>query len=123
MEASHPLPEAEPQPSTVTVLKEHVEGQESIYHFYIGGVEYVDVGATREDDGQGNYSYSFDNSFIPYAAADVRVCDGITSVEWSGPDGDHRPEVLLSLLPAFVAAVVRCDFEGTLLDEDGSPIQ
>ncbi|HSW78594.1 MAG TPA: hypothetical protein VLF88_01060 [Candidatus Babeliales bacterium] len=121
MEASRFLPENVPDLPTVTCLKEYREDEEPIYHFFVNGHKYEDVGATLEDNGDGTLTYCFDSHFTRFAAADVLVRDGEAVIEWYGSDGDQPPEdgYLLDVLPYFVEAAVRADFEGPIIDDSG----
>ena len=117
MEASKFLPEGDPRPPDVVVLVEQVEDDEPIYHFFVDGQSINDVGATKEYSSDGLVTYNFFNDYKQFAAADLMVANGAMSLDWFGPEGDHRPQEYLDLLPHLVDAAIYADYGASPFDE------
>lgn len=110
MEASKFFPEDDPQIPNVVALVEQVEDAEPIYHFFVDGRNILDVGATREFSDDGLITYNFYNDYKQFAAADLIEANGAMCLDWAGPEGDHRPQLYMELLPYLVDAAVFADY-------------
>jgi hypothetical protein len=110
MEASKHFAEGDPLSPDVVVLVEPVENELPIYHFFVDGRAVQDVGATRELSEDGLITYNFFNDYRQFGAADLIEVNGTMNLDWLGPEGDHRPQIYLDLLPHLVDAAVYADY-------------
>lgn len=94
----------------VVALVEQIDGAEPIYHFFVDGRSIYDVGATREVSDSGLVTYNFFNDYQQFAAVDLFKDREGMYVDWFGPEGDHRPQNYLDILPNLIDAAVYADF-------------